>query len=466
MILKKYIGNKSFYVFLAAIVLPIILQNGITQFVSLLDNIMVGRLGTEQMSGVAIVNQIVFIFYLCIFGGMAGAGIFTAQFFGKGDIKGIRYTFRFKIITGIIIVTVACAVFILFGDNLIRAFLSESDDVGDIEFAFQSGREYMRNILLTFPLFAITQIYASTLRETGKTVPPMVASLISVGFNFTFNYLLIFGKLGFPEMGVVGAAAATLISRVAECFILIAWAHRKKSNNVYLQRIYTSFKIEGELVKQILLKGTPLLFNELLWSVGMTMLAQAYSTRGIDSVAAYNISTTVSNLFGIVFISMGNAVAIILGQQLGMGDIQRARDSQKKLVFVSVAASVLTGALMAAFSGLFPLAYNTTDNVRAIAANLIIVSAIWMPINSYVNACYFTLRSGGQAFITFLFDSCFVWVASVPIAYILSRFTNLDIVSLYAICLGVDLIKCIIGFFFVRSGKWAKNIVAEKLSDT
>lgn len=462
MLLKKYIGNKKFYLLLAAIVLPIMLQNGITQFVNLLDNIMVGRLGTEQMSGVAIVNQIIFVFNLCIFGGMAGAGIFTAQFHGNRDTDGVRSTFRFKLLIAVAILAVSYLVFLTLGDVLIMSFLQDSDNSGDLKLAFECGRKYLNILMLSLPFVAMTQVYSSTLRETGKTVPPMLASLASVFVNLILNYLLIYGRLGFPALGVEGAAIATLVARILEMTALIIWSHINIAKNPFLKNAYRSMKIESTLAKQILIKGTPLLFNEFLWATGITVLAQAYSTRGITAVAAYNICSTVSNLFGVVFISMGNAIAIILGQQLGSGDTDGARDTQKKLEFVSIVASVVTGGIMAGCSGLFPLIYNTSDEVRHSATLLLIVCAAWTPLNAYTNSCYFTLRSGGQVIITFLFDSCFVWAASVPLAFVLSRFTDIDVVTLYAACLGIDIIKCIIGAIFVKSGKWAKNIVSTK----
>ncbi len=457
--LKDYIGNRRFYKLLMAVVLPIMAQNGITQFVNMIDNVMVGRLGTEQMSGVAIVNQLMFVFNLCVFGGMAGAGIFTAQFFGKKDDAGIRSTVRFKLITAIVITAVSLGIFITLGDTLVRSFLQDSDSSGDLELAFKCGMDYLKVIMLTVPLVTLTQVYASTLYETGKTLQPMVASFVAVLVNLSLNYVLIYGKLGFPELGVVGAALATLIARITECIYLVIFSHRKKNNNTYLKGVFSSLKVEKTLAKKILIKGSPLLFNELLWATGMTMLAQAYSTRGIEAVAAYNISNTISNLFGVVFISMGSAVAIMLGQQLGAGDIEGAKSTQKKLAFVSVTSSVVTALLMIALSSVFPLAYETTDNVREIASKLIIVAGLWMPLNGYVNLCYFTLRSGGKVIITFLFDSLFVWSVAVPLAIVLSRYTSLDIVTLYALCVSVDIIKCITGAIFVKSGKWAKNIV-------
>ena len=456
---NKLIGDKKFYIALAAVVLPIMAQNGITQFVGLLDNLMVGRIGTEQMSGVSIVNQILNVFNLCLFGGMSGAGIFTAQFHGKGDVEGVRRTVRYKWYIALAVCALAYAVFLTYGEQLISFFINESDSEGDLELVMKCGKEYLAVLMWSFVPFALTQAYSSTLRETGNTVVPMIASGSAVFINLIFNYLLIFGKLGFPEMGVVGAAIATLISRIIEALIVVLWTHLNPKKNKYAKGLFSSLGIPAELITKISAKGLPLLINEFMWSLGMTVLAQSYSMRGLDSVAAYNITSTISNLFGIVFISMGNAVGIIVGQKLGADDIEGAKVTASRLMFTSTALSLFIGGAMACFSGIFPQLYNTTPEIKSLASSLIIVASIWMPINAYTNACYFTLRSGGQVLITMLFDSCFVWAISVPIGFILSHYTSVPTVWLYAACTWIDIVKCIIGTILVKSGKWAKNIV-------
>jgi len=191
----------------------------------------------------------------------------------------------------------------------------------------------------------------------------------------------------------------------------------------------------------------------------MAMMNQCYSTCGLDVVPAQNISSTLFNLSSVVFLSLGNAVGILMGQMLGAGNTEaQLRDSNRKLLFLSVASGLFFGSIMAAFSGIFPRLYNTTDSVRQLATVLICVNAIMMPFNSYTNATYFTLRSGGQTLVTFLFDSCFVWGVCVPLAYALSRFTDIGIIPLYAICQGTDLIKCALGAVMLKQGKWIQNL--------
>ncbi|MBQ7040347.1 MAG: MATE family efflux transporter [Clostridia bacterium] len=462
MILKKFIGDKAFYKRVLTITLPILLQNVITNFVSLIDNIMVGRLGTEQMSGVAIVNQLIMIFYLCSFGAISGAGIFTAQFYGKGDVKGVRHTFRQKMMLVLIISAVAEFIFIKWGSSLVQLFLHEGEEGISLAKTLGYAMDYIRVILISLPVFAVTQAYSDTLKSTGDTVTPMQASVVAVLVNMSLNYVLIFGKLGAPALGVTGAAIATITARFAECLMIVLKTHLKNEKYPFIQGAYKSLSVPKELWKSVAAKGFPLIVNETMWSLGMTAVVQAYSYRGIEVVSALNISTTVSNLFNCAFLAIGSAISIMVGQLLGAGQLEKARDEDNKLIFCSVASCVVIGGIMAAVSPLIPEIYNTTDKVKEIACTLLIISAVLMPIHSFTHASYFTLRSGGKVVVTFLFDSVYLWCISIPAAYLLSRLTPLPIIPLYVAVQMFDVLKAFVGFFLVKSGVWVNNLVVDK----
>ena len=456
---RKYFGDRAFYQRVIAVALPIIIQNGIGNFVSLLDNIMVGQVGQNPMSGVSIVNQLIFVFNLCIFGATSGAGIFTAQFHGSGDQAGIRHTFRFKLLVGLLLTTLGVGVFLTLGKTLIGVYLSGEGDPADAAAILEYGWAYLLVMLWGLPAFAISNAYAGTLRESGQTLVPMIASTSAVFVNLFFNWVLIFGNLGAPVLGVQGAAIATVFSRYVELAVVALWTHLHGKQMPFIRVAYRSMAIPGALLKRIILKGMPLLVNEALWSIGMVTLNQCYSTRGLDVVPAQNISSTIYNLSSVVYLAMGNAVGIIIGQMLGAGKgEEEVRDTDRKLIMASVLSCLLFGALMAAISGAFPLLYDTTEAVRTLATQLILISALFLPFNAYTNAAYFTLRSGGQTLVTFLFDSFFVWVFCVPLAFILSRCTSLPILPLYFICCSTDLVKCAIGAIMIKQGKWIQNL--------
>ena len=214
------------------------IQNVITNFVNLLDNLMVGQVGTEQMSGVAIVNQFNFIMALAVFGGLAGAGILLAQFCGKGDMEGIKSTFRAKIWIVLIIWVASWGIVLSYQDALISLFLHESDTSLSIDKTMQYAKQYLHVIIWQFPPFIFSQVYATTLRETGETGLPMKAGIAAVCINVIFNWILIFGKLGAPKLGVVGAAVATVMARCAECAIIVLWTHKHKEKDFGVLLLY------------------------------------------------------------------------------------------------------------------------------------------------------------------------------------------------------------------------------------
>ena len=457
---NKYIGDRAFYKMLLGVVVPIMIQNGITNFVSLLDNIMVGRIGTEQMSGVAIVNQIMFIYFLCLFGGLSGAGIFTAQFFGYKDDNGIRHTFRYKLWLGMIITVAAIVILRFFGADLVGLFLNESSSGGDLQATLNYAMGYMKIICFSMPFIFISITYSSTLRECGETMVPMKAGLAAVLINLVFNYLLIYGKLGFPKMGVYGAAIATSLSRVVECAILMIWLHSHSSSHTYIRGVYRTLKIPFSMVRKFFVTGAPLLVNETLWSTGIFMLNQAYSLRGLNVVAGLNIANTINNVFNIAFIAMGDAVAIIVGQLLGAGKMKEAKETDTKIIASSMGISFILMTLMLLTAPLFPHLYNTNDEAKYLATMFLIVQGIATPKDAFLHATYFTIRSGGKTIITFLFDSVFMCAISVPLAYVLSHLTSLSVIVIFAIVHAADLIKCVIGYVLVKKNVWMKNIVA------
>lgn len=454
------LNGKNFYRRLILITLPIILQNGISTFVSLLDNIMVGRLGTLEMSGVSIVNQLMTVFYITIYGAASGASIFTAQFYGSDDTAGVRHATRFKMYFCLILTLIAGVLFTWQGDGLIRLFLRGEGNVQDADQILIHGRDYLRCMLWGMIPFTMANTYASTLRECGKTTPPMIASICSVLVNLVLNYLLIYGKLGLPAMGVTGAAIATVIARFAELAIVAVWTHLHHNENPFIEGFYRSAHIPMGLFKQIGIKSVPLLFNELMWSTGMAFLNQCYSTCGLNVVPALNISSTLANLAAVVCFAIGTSVSIIIGQMLGADySRQEVLSASKKCLWTGVASGFVFGLLMLAVAGLFPQLYNTTDEVRALATKLIWLTAlIWLPMRAFIHPVYFAIRAGGKTFITMMFDSGFLWLTMVPVAYLLSRYTSISILWLYAVCNGMELIKCAIGYWMLNRGDWIQNL--------
>lgn len=457
---KRYIGDWAFYKRVLAIALPIILQNAITNFVSLLDNIMVGQLSTAQIGGVTIVNNnLLFIFNLCLFGATAGAGIFTTQFHGSHDHESIRYTFRYKLFACLGLTVVGTAIFLLLSEPLIGLYLQGDGDPALAADTLYYGKAYLMVMLFGSLPFALTNVYASTLRECSQPVVPMIAGAVATVTNLVINYALIFGHFGMPKMGVIGAALGTVISRFVELAIVAFWTHAHTKEHPFAKGLYRSMYIPGKLVKSITFKGMPLLINEGAWSLGMAVLNQCYSYCALAVVPAMSIATTIYNLAAVVFRSLGNTVGIIIGQMLGANRPEaEIRDSYGKMTVLSVLSGIVFGGLCVACSGLFPRLYNTGEDIRQLASQLISISAALMPLQAYIFPVYFTLRAGGKTLITFLFDSGAIWLMSIPLAFVLSRYTGLSILVIYFLCHATDAIKCIIGKIMIKQGAWIQNL--------
>ena len=457
---RRYIGDKAFYRRLVILLIPLALQSTLSSVVNLLDNVMVGRLTTESLSAVAIVNQLMFVFNITIFGAMAGASIFGAQYHGHGSPEGVRYTFRFRLILSVVLSLVGICVFLTLGDRLIQLYLhQEASSSGDLDYAFSEAKAYLAICLWGVIPFAAANSLSSTLRDTGETVTPMLAGVVAIVTNAFLNWVLIFGHFGLPAMGVRGAALATVISRWVEVAVLFIRPLRSLEKYPFLRGAFRSLYVPWEVIRPILVTGWPLLANEFLWSISSALLNQSYATRGLDAVAATNICGTVWQLFAIVMMSMGSAISILVGQQLGSGNKELARDTAGKLMFVNVAASIVMGLLMASVSSLIPQIYNVNEHVRYITSKMLIIVGIMLPVDAATHAAYFIMRSGGKTLLTFMFDCGFSWVVSFTLAFCLSRFTALDIVWIYTIVQLANFFKCGVGLLIVRSGVWLNTIV-------
>jgi putative MATE family efflux protein len=440
---------------------PIMIQNGITNAVGLVDHIMVGSLGTEAMTAVSIVGQLLFVYTLAVFGGLSGPGIFTAQFYGRGDTEGIRSSARMKALIAITVTVAGIAVLLLGEDILLNLYMRGGDGGLDVDLTLHNAGDYLHIMLLGLPALAVTMVYSSTLRETGDTVKPMVAGIVSVSADVLFNYLLIYGSLGFPQMGVRGAAVATVIARYLEASVLVIWTYARRDRHPFIVGLWRTLRIPRALVRRMLVKTIPILCNEFLWAAGLAALTQTYSLRGLDVVAGVNISNVLCNLLNVVFVALGCSVGILVGQALGAGEFDRAKKESATLTWFTAVISAITGAVLIAFSGVFPLLYDTTEAVRAYATGFIIISAIFFPVQGVLNALYFTLRSGGKTLITFAFDSVFSWSVTLPLALILCKLTDLPIFAVYVAVQAADILKIIIGAVMIRKGVWINNLASE-----
>ena len=386
---QNSIYKKALY-----LAVPMMIQNGITNAVSLVDNLMVGSLGTEKMTAVSIAGQLFFVFFLAVFGGLSGPGIYSAQYFGQGNKEGYQKIFRLKVWITALLTVVGVIVFLVGGEWLIGLYLKGSGGNLDAGLTLESALSYLRIMLIGLVPFAITQIYAGSLREMGESMKPMLAGLVSVVVDIVFNYFLIYGKFGFPRLEVKGAAIATVMARFAEMFVVIIWTHVEIEKYSFLKNVYRTLRISLQEMMPVIIKGLPIFFNEFLWAGGMAVLTQCYSMKGLKVIAGLNISNAICNLLNVVFIAMGNAVGIIMGQFLGASKFEEAKKNANKLMWFTAMLCVGLTVILIILSGVFPRAYNTTDEIRNLGRWFIIITAAFFPLQGFLNVLYFTLRSG------------------------------------------------------------------------
>lgn len=451
--------DRTIYKRALKLAVPMMIQNGITNMVTLVDNVMVGSLGTEAITAVSVVGQLLFVFNLAVFGGISGPGIYGAQYYGQRNVEGFKNSVRMKIWICAACILAGTLIFIGGGEWLIGLYLKGESEAVDAVLTMGYAKQYMNVMLFTLLPFGITQIYASSLRETGDSLKPMAAGIISVLVDIVLNYLLIYGKFGFPVLGVRGAAIATAIARVVEMLVVVIWAHVKRSRHEFLTGLYRTFLLPRESAVQMLRKGIPIFFNEFLWAGGIAALTQCYSIRGLEIVAGINISNAICNLLNVVFVALGSAVGILSGQTLGAGEYGKAKKNAFQLMWFTGGICIVLTVILILLSGVFPQFYDTTEQVRVYGQWFIVVTALFFPIQGFLNALYFTLRSGGKTVITFLFDSVYSWAVTLPLAMFLCYMTELPILSIYATVQAADIVKVIVGYVLIRKGIWISNIV-------
>ena len=441
--------DKVFFRRVLLVASPIILQQLLTSSVQLVDNLMVSSLGELAIGGVSVINQLYFIVIVVTFGAMAGAGIYTAQFFGNKKLLQLKETFRFKLSIAIVLSAIATIAFSFFGESLIRIFTKNPTTI-------QWGLEYLNIAKWVMLPMTLSAAVSTSFREIGITKPLLYISLIAILLNVVFNYLLIFGNLGFPKLGVEGAAYATLFSRGIEFVLLFVLL--KLRGQVLNTKIKHVFKISPTLLKAIILTSIPLVINEFLFSFGQTFFMQSYATRGDFALAAITITMAISQLVFITFGGIGTAVAVMIGGTLGENKLEEAKENSKKILAFSVVFSFVLGAILFGLSFFILDIYDISDLTRRTAQFNIRVNAFMIPMISLYMALFFTLRSGGDTKATMIIDSGYLWTIQIPVVYYLSRYTSLEVIYMFLIIQLLEIPKVFLAFYRYRKDFWIKNL--------
>ena len=435
---------------LLTIALPIILQNLMQSLVNMLDTIMVGQLGAVAIAAVGLGNQIFFLLNMILFGISSGAAIFVAQYWGKRDIAGVRRTLGLALTLAAVVATLFMLAAMTAPYFLIGLYSNDP-------LVIQEGGKYLQLVAISYPITAISFVYAQAFRSTEHVRLPMVATLISLTANAILNYLLIFGIGFFPAMGVQGAAVATVASRTIELIILMGIGYKKKYEAAAnLREILSS---DTGFAGRYMRVALPVIFNETFWGLGITLQNSIFSHAGTDAISAFNICSTISQLTWIFFIGTGSAAAIIIGKQIGAGQREAAIKSANTFSWFMPALAAVVSIALIPLSMLLPIFFDVEEEILRQARMMLMVLMVSYPFKSF-NMCIIVgvCRSGGDTIFAAIMDVLTLWVVALPIGYITALVLGLEPWMAYAFILAEEPIKTIMGFIRLRSQKWLHDV--------
>ena len=443
--------DKVFYKKIFVIALPIIIQNFIASSLNIVDTVMIGKLGENEIAAVGIGNQYFFLFNILIMGIFSGISIFTSQYWGKRDTKSIKKLVGIGVILALGVGTIFTSFALLSPEFIISIFNK------DIE-VIRLGGEYLSIVCISYIFTALTFNYATALRCIEKTAIPMVISGIALIINTFLNWVFIFGNLGAPIMGVKGAAIATLIARIVETSLIIGYVYVSK--NTLAGKISELFTLKKEFVKNIFLTIIPVVLNEGCWGLGSVMYNVIYGRIGTQAIASVQIATTVNNLFMVVIFGIGSASLVIVGNEIGRGNNERGYKYGKKSVVLGCSIGILLSLGLILFAKTIVGVFDVSPEVRIWAKDILYVISGIMIIRVYnIIIIVGVLRGGGDAKVSLLIEASTMWLIGVPLAFIGAFIFKLPVYLVYTLCTLEELVKGVLCYRRFKSKKWINNLV-------
>jgi len=446
----KLFDDKGFYRSLFLIALPIMLQNLLSSFVNLIDTVMIGQLGTVEIAGVGLGNQVFFLLNMILFGVCSGGGVFTAQFWGKKDIHGIRKTTGLCLTIVILVAAIFTAACISIPARIIGVYSTDPAVIA-------AGSEYLRAVAPCFIPFAITFVFTLVMRTIQKVKLSMATTFIALGTNVLFNWFLIFGIGPFPRLGVTGAAIATVIARVLETVILVSVSYGRKY--ALAGSLKELFGFDREMTKRYFLIAMPVIVNELIWSFGITAQNAIFARTHTDAIAAFNIVNTLSNLTWAIFIGLGNGCSVLIGNKIGAGEELAARSYASRITRFGPLLAAGVAIFLLPLSRLLPFIFNVDESVFRIIFAMILILAISYPFRAFnMSMIIGVCRAGGDTVFSVFYDVFFMWGFALPLAAVASFVFHAPAWAIYLCLCTEDPLKMILGIWRLKSGKWLRNV--------
>lgn len=455
--MARLVKDKTFYKTLLSIALPIAMQNLITTLTSMMDTIMVGKLGEVQLSASSIANQVFFVFMVLTMGIASGTNILIAQYWGKGDVRSINQvlSIMYKVTAALSLIFFVAVVFI--PGTLMGLFTNDQAVIAE-------GIRYLKTVSVIYLLFGFSNATICMLRAVGTVKISLVVYSTSLIVNVVLNYILIFGKFGAPKMGVVGAALATAIARIIEFIIVIVYmAFYESKIRLQLREL---LRFDGTFLKDFLQNASPVVFNEFIWAMGNSVIAAIIGRMGTAYVAANSICSVVFQFVTVFIFGMGHASAVITGNTIGAGRYKEAKAQAHTLTFISILVGVTAGVLMIAVRPLAISFYSVSDSTKALASQIMIVTGIMVMFTSVaVVNMMGILRGGGDAKFVLVTDVIFTWVICIPLGALAGLVWHWPVMVTYAILKGEDLFKVFISSVRIRQGKWVRDVTRQQPAD-
>lgn len=443
--------DKEFYGRLFTLALPIAMQNFISSSLNMVDTLMIGKLGEAPIAGVAQANKIFFLFTLLLFGINSGGSSFTAQFWSKRDVAGIRKVLGICLISGGFAAILFSVGAIFFPEELMYVFAKDGEVI-------KIGSEYLRIVAFSYLVTAITYSYSILLRSTGEAVIPMIISMISLGVNTLLNWTFIFGHFGFNPMGVRGAAIATVIARMVEVGLFLWIIYGRQTSLAASFREMTDISIE--FIKRFYKTTVFVILNEFIWALGTTMYSIAYGRMSKEAVVSISIASNVEQIAMVVFFGMSSACAVMLGNEIGYGNEEKAFAYAKRFAILGPIFALFMGVIVVLGSPLILSVFNVSKEVYMDSSRIMMVFACFLPFKVFnLFTVVGILRSGGDTTYGLAMDAGGVWLIGVPFAFIGGLVWKLPIYWVFALVSSEEFFKAIFGLSRLFSKKWIHNLV-------
>ncbi len=446
----EFFSDKEYYQRLYKLALPIATQQFIMSSLNMVGVLMIGQLGDVPVAAVGLANQIYFLLNLMLFGITTGSAMFTAQLWGKRDILNIRKVLGLALTLGLMASTIFLVIAEFFPTWALSVYSQDPAVIAQ-------GSDYLRLIGISFFLFAISYCYAIVLRSTGDVQTPLIATFTSLSVNTLLSYILIFGKLGIPTMGVSGAAIAFLISRAVECGLYLWLTYRRDSPAA--ANIRELFSYDRDFALRVLKPVLPVVANEILWSFGTTAYSVVYARISTDAIAAMNIVSSIDQMGLVLFGGLSHACAILVGNRIGAGEEDQAFRYAARSQALGILGAVGIGSIILASSSSILTLYNVSPTVIDYAHRVLTIIGLllWLRVSNMI-LFIGIFRSGGDTRFALVLDGVIIWVVGVPLAFAGAFLFHLPVYWVYVLVMSEEITKWALGVYRFFSRKWIHNL--------